>query len=92
MANPASARLQRVEESADNAQDTAPDQVLVHVRYQPNGEIFSIGEKPARLDASQWLKHLLDTASPYYRTLAGGRGFYCIPREKFDALIGLLPA
>jgi hypothetical protein len=92
MAKQATARLQPVEDIADNAQRAAPDEVLVHVRYQPNGEIFSIGEKPERLSASEWLKHLLATASPHYQTFAGGRGFFRIPRENYAALLKLLPA
>jgi hypothetical protein len=92
MANSASTRLKPAEDLADNEQLSGLDDVLVHVRYQPNGEIFSIGEKPERLSPSEWLKHLLETASPYYQTLAGGRGFFRIPRGNFEALIELLPA
>lgn len=68
------------------------DEVLVHVRYQPNGEILSIGETPEGLSAVRWLKHLFDTASPYYQTLAGGRGFFRIPRSNFESPVKLLPA
>jgi hypothetical protein len=92
MATSATARLQPVDDTADTAQGAVRDDVLIHVRYQPDGEIFSIGETPAALNARQWLKHLLDTASPHYQTLAGGRGFFRIPRETFAALTRQLPA
>jgi hypothetical protein len=92
MANPASARRHPVESTAENPPSLAVHEVLVHVRYQADGEIFSIGETPKGLSAGQWLKHLLDTASPYYRTLAGGRGFFRIPRSNFESLMKLLPA
>jgi hypothetical protein len=88
MATAATARLQPVD---DTAASTSATDVLVHVRYRPDGEIFSIGEKPERLSASQWLKHLFAMASPHYQTLAGGRGFFRIPRETFEALTRLPP-
>jgi hypothetical protein len=92
MANRASTRLQPAEGIADQGQDLGPDEVLVHVRYQSNGEVFSIDEKPERLSPGEWLKHLMETASPYYQTFAGGRGFFRIPRSNFETLIKLLSA
>ena len=92
MATSATARLQPYDDTADIAQGTVASDGLIHVRYQPDGEIVSIGEKPATLSARQWLTHLLATASPHYQTLAGGRGFFRIPRETFAALTGQLPA
>jgi len=92
MAKQASARLQPVEDIADDVQTLAPDEVLVHVRYRPDGQIFSIGEKPEKLSESQWLNHLLETASHCYQPFAGGRGFFRIPRRNFEALIKQLPA
>lgn len=91
MVNQASARLRPVEDIADDVRAAASDAVLVHVRYHPNGEVLSIGEKPERLSESQWLKHLLDTASPHYQAFAGGRGFFRIPRGDFESLIRRLP-
>jgi len=65
MATSATPRLQPVDDTADTAQGTVANDVLIHVRYQPDGEIFSIGEQPATLSARQWLTHLLDSASPH---------------------------
>lgn len=87
MATHATARLQPVEDTAASVQD-----VLIHVRYRPDGDIFSIGEKPSSVSASQWLKHLLATASSHYQTLAGGRGFFRIPPDRFATLMKQLPA
>jgi hypothetical protein len=92
MARQAAARLQPVEYITDNAKALAPDDVLVHVRYRPDGEIFSIDDKPEGLSASQWLKHLFATASLHYQTFAGGRGFFRIPRSEFEALRKLASA
>lgn len=88
----ATARLQPVEHLFEETTTARTEDVLIHVRYMPSGEIFSIGERPARLDAKQWLAHLFDAASFHYQTLAGGRGFFRIPRAEFDALIGRLSA
>ena len=91
MANDASARLRTVQGLTDPTGSAAPDEVLVHVRFHPNAEIFSIGEKPDRLSEREWFKYLLDTASPYYQVFAGGRGFFRIPRASFETILEGLP-
>ncbi len=85
MANRALAQVDK--DVAENGQSAGLDDVLVHVRFHPNGEIFSIGERPARLGAREWLTYLLQMASPHYQTFAGGRGFFRIPRPKFEAML-----
>ena len=64
----------------------AAEEVLVHVRFHPNADIASIGEKPESLRADEWYKRLLDAASPYYQVLAGGRGFFRVPRSIFKTI------
>lgn len=71
--------------------DAVPDEVLVHVRFHPSAEIMLIGEQPARVSASDWFKHLLANASQYYQVFAGGRGFFRIPRHRFEAIVSALP-
>jgi hypothetical protein len=58
--------------------------VLIHVRYWPDGEVWSIDRQPARLTAQEWRNQLLDHASQYYRTFANGRGFFRIPQAYFN--------
>ncbi|XUM21192.1 hypothetical protein ACRAVF_28055 [Bradyrhizobium oligotrophicum S58] len=65
----------------------ATEEVLIHVRFFPNSDINSIGEKPAGLTANEWYERLLDMARPHYRTFAGGRGFFRIPRPCFDGIL-----
>jgi hypothetical protein len=67
------------------------DEVLVHVRFLPNAEIFSIDEKPQSMSAREWLNLLLEGASPHYQALAGGRGFFRIPRAGFETILGRVP-
>jgi hypothetical protein len=70
------------------AQDAEkPEEVLIHVRFQPNADIFSIDACPAALSRRDWYVRLLDKASDYYQTLAGGRGFFRIPRNRYDAIL-----
>ncbi|WP_315767831.1 MULTISPECIES: hypothetical protein [unclassified Bradyrhizobium] len=63
------------------------EEVLIHVRFFPSSEINSIGEKPAHLTANAWYELLLEKARPHYQTFAGGRGFFRIPRPRFEAIL-----
>ena len=64
------------------------EEVLIHVRYQPNAEIFSIDLCPDGVAPRAWLNRLLEMASDRYQMLAGGRGFFRIPRGRFAAILG----
>lgn len=86
MARSAQARIEPVEDSAEPQHPAVADEVLVHVRFLPNAEIFSIDEKPENLSAKEWFNRLLGAASPHYQVLAGGRGFFRIPRASFEAI------
>ncbi len=57
------------------------------MRFHPNAEISSIGEKPGSLSENEWFKRLLDGASAHYQVLAGGRGFFRIPRASFETIL-----
>lgn len=61
--------------------------VLLHVRYSPDSSIFFIDSCPPCLSSDDWLKLLLAEASDCYRALAGGRGFFRIPSERFSAIL-----
>jgi len=78
--------LARVEKPAAQA-FAAPEEVLVHVRFHPNGEVFTIGECPRQLSPQDWFLRLRTMASPYYQVLAGGRGFFRIPLSRFEAIV-----
>lgn len=60
--------------------------VLIHVRYSPNGEIFFIDALPAQTKPRDWLNLLLDKAPDCYQVFAGGRGFFRIPQSRFEAI------
>lgn len=63
-----------------------PD-VLINVRYAPSAEIYFIDARPENTSPRDWLNLLLAKASDCYQTLAGGRGFFRIPRARFDAIL-----
>ncbi|MFG1302110.1 hypothetical protein V5F49_20180 [Xanthobacter sp. V3C-3] len=64
----------------------APADVLIHVRFNPNAEVFTIDRQPEGVSAKAWFERLYTAASPYYRTLANGRGFFRIPAPVFAGL------
>jgi len=86
MPNYAAAHKQPSDDGVVTEKPAVAGDVLVHVRFYPNTKIASIGEKPDDLSASEWFERLLGAASPHYEVLAGGRGFFRIPRSKFDAI------
>ncbi len=92
MAKVALARKQTIDEGAVLEEAALAAEVLVHVRFLPNAEIFSIDEKPTNVSAREWLNLLLDGASSHYRALAGGRGFFRIPRSSFETILSRVPS
>lgn len=65
---------------------SATDDVLIHVRFAPNADIFTIDRLPAGQSGKAWFDHLYANASSYYRTFANGRGFFRIPASVFATL------
>lgn len=63
-----------------------PDNVLIHVRFLPSAEIFSIDAQPQDMSARDWFNTLYMGAPQHYQTLAGGRGFFRIPRLAYESL------
>lgn len=61
------------------------DQVMIHVRFAPNGTVVEIGERPAAIGAQEWFNHLSGTTTDSYESLSGGRGLFRLPREQFIA-------
>jgi hypothetical protein len=64
----------------------AEPEVLIHVRFHPNADVATIGEQPGHLKPQAWFNLLCEGALSRYRGLAGGRGFFRIPKSTFDAI------
>lgn len=57
------------------------EQVMIHVRFAPNGSVTEIGERPAAISAQEWFNHLSNTTLNTYESLSGGRGLFRMPPE-----------
>lgn len=64
-----------------------PDNVLIHVRFHPNAEIFTIDARPEHLTAREWFNRLYMGVPQHYQTFANGRGFFRIPQPIFEVLL-----
>lgn len=79
------ALAQRIEPAAE-APAKATDDVLIHVRFAPNADIFTIDRLPENQTPQAWFEHLYANAPSHYRTLSNGRGFFRIPASVFATL------
>jgi hypothetical protein len=71
-------------------QSKPDDDVLIHVRFHPNAAVFMIDKRPEHLTPGDWLARLWEAAPSHYLGLSGGRGFFRIPRNTFDAIVSRL--
>lgn len=78
--------MNAVTKIADTDAQVQPDDVLIHVRFLPSAEIFSIDARPDAMSARDWFERLYMGAPQHYQVRAGGRGFFRIPRLTFEAL------
>jgi hypothetical protein len=62
------------------------DQVMIHVRFAPNGTVTEIGERPSALSAQAWFNLLTRETKDNYETLSGGRAIFRLPRAQVDQL------
>lgn len=61
-------------------------EVIIHVRFAPDGTVMEIGERPAGLSAQDWFNRLSQAAGDAYQALSGGRGLFRLARGRVDAL------
>ena len=62
------------------------NQVMIHVRFAPNGAVTEVGELPSDTSAQKWFDSLSRGTVGCYASLSGGRGVFRLPREQLDAL------
>jgi len=63
--------------------------VMVHVRFAPDAEVLSIGERPGEATPQAWFDFLSERAAEQYAPLSGGRGLF---RLSPDAIADLQSA
>jgi len=59
-------------------------QIIIHVRFAPNGRVIQISERPAKLTPDQWFDLLKARADSAYHLLSGGRGVFRLTRAAVD--------
>jgi len=62
------------------------NQVMIHVRFAPNGTVTEIGERPSALTAQAWFNLLTSTTQDNYEALSGGRALFRLSRAEVDQL------
>ncbi|MGA7656158.1 MAG: hypothetical protein WBV25_05630 [Methylocella sp.] len=60
--------------------------VMIHVRFAPNGTVIEISERPPGVSPQDWFNTLCDKAGMEYQALSGGRGVFRLTRTVVDAL------
>ena len=61
-------------------------QVLIHVRFAPNGAVTEIGELPPTLAPQDWFNTLSTRAGGGYQPLSGGRGVFRLTPDEVAAV------
>jgi hypothetical protein len=61
--------------------------VMIHVRFAPNGTVVEISERPTGKNPQEWFDYLSDrVGGKTYQPLSGGRGVFRLTREQVDSL------
>lgn len=62
------------------------DELLIHVRFAPNGSVTNIGERPDTTPSQSWFDQLSARFGEAYQPLSGGRGVFRIKRGDLDGI------
>ena len=62
------------------------DEIMIHVRFSPDGTVASIGERPDELSTQDWFNLLASSTIDSYETLSGGRALFRLPRQQVEQL------
>ncbi len=70
-----------------SSNSAARGEVIIHVRFHPNGKVNTVNHRPDRVSPQDWFDLLCRRAAPSsYQALAGGRGVFRIQSDVFDAI------
>ncbi len=61
-------------------------EVMIHVRFSPDGSVIEIGERPAAAPPQRWFNYLTEKAGNAYQPLSGGRGVFRVARGTVDEM------
>ncbi len=62
------------------------DKVLIHVRFNNDGTVLEIAERPTGLTPQQWFTKLTEKAGNAFQALTGGRGVFRVTPDEIAAL------
>jgi hypothetical protein len=62
------------------------DTMLIHVRFNNDGSVLEIQDRPTSLTPEQWFKKLSEKAANSFQALTGGRGVFRISPDEVAAL------
>jgi hypothetical protein len=62
------------------------DQIMIHVRFSPDGTVREIGARPQTLSAQDWFNRLSTEAASAYQSLSGGRGLFRLSPVQLQSL------
>lgn len=62
------------------------DDILIHVRFNNDGSVLEIGERPAGLTPQQWFAKLAEKGGNTFQALTGGRGVFRLSGDEIAAL------
>jgi hypothetical protein len=68
------------------------DNVIIHVRFAPDGSVVEVGERPSAVSPQDWYFRLCEGAADNYQPLSGGRAVFRLTRGAVDALKGAAAA
>ena len=61
------------------------EEVLIHVRFSPDGTVTDIGERPAAATPQIWFDRMAVKFGATYQPLSGGRGLFRVARGELDS-------
>lgn len=62
------------------------DEMMIHVRFAPDGSVVTIGERPSELSTQEWFNLLASSTTDSYETLSGGRALFRLPKQQVEQL------
>jgi hypothetical protein len=63
-------------------------EVMIHVRFSPDGAVVEISERPGPVTPQNWFNYLAEKVGESYQPLSGGRGIFRVAQgdvESFKA-------
>lgn len=59
---------------------------IIHLRFNNDGSVAEIGERPAGVKPQAWFKFLSNNTQDAYQALSGGRGMFRLPKTQVETL------